>query len=71
LERRIAIRARKAEETAGDYYKMLYADHRAERRRRRHPLRYDYFGTSRCMFATDAPFDAEQGRASSPRRLQR
>jgi predicted TIM-barrel fold metal-dependent hydrolase len=23
---------------------------------------HGYFGTSRCLFATDAPFDAEQGR---------
>jgi len=25
-------------------------------------LWHAYFGTQRCLFATDAPFDAEQGR---------
>jgi predicted TIM-barrel fold metal-dependent hydrolase len=23
---------------------------------------HEYFGTARCLFATDAPFDAEQGK---------
>jgi uncharacterized protein len=43
-----------------DYYKMLYADTALGEVA---PTRcgHAFFGTSRCLFATDAPFDAEQG----------
>lgn len=44
-----------------DYFKMLYADTalgvRAATR-----CGYEFFGTKSCLFASDAPFDAEGGR---------
>ena len=45
-----------------EYYKMLYADTALGEAA---PTRcgHDFFGTAKCLFATDAPFDAEQGRA--------
>jgi predicted TIM-barrel fold metal-dependent hydrolase len=45
-----------------DYFKMLYADTALGEIA---PTRcgHDFFGTAKCLFATDAPFDAEQGRA--------
>ena len=45
-----------------DYFKMLYADTALGELA---PTRcgHDFFGTDKCVFATDAPFDAEQGRA--------
>lgn len=44
-----------------DYYKMLYADTALGEVA---PTRcgHAFFGTDRCLFATDAPFDSEQGR---------
>jgi aminocarboxymuconate-semialdehyde decarboxylase len=44
-----------------DYYKMLYADTALGEVA---PTRcgHAFFGTGRCLFATDAPFDSEQGR---------
>ena len=44
-----------------DYYKMLYADTALGEVA---PTRcgHAFFGTGHCLFATDAPFDAEQGR---------
>ena len=43
-----------------EYYKMLYADTALGEVA---PTRcgHAFFGTGRCVFATDAPFDAEQG----------
>jgi uncharacterized protein len=43
-----------------DYFKMLYADTALGEEA---PTRcgHAFFGTARCLFATDAPFDAEQG----------
>jgi uncharacterized protein len=46
----------------GDYFKMLYADSALNGDAAATRCGHDYFGTSRCLFATDAPFDAEQGR---------
>jgi predicted TIM-barrel fold metal-dependent hydrolase len=45
-----------------DYFRMLYADTAVGEAA---PTRcgHAFFGTPRCLFATDAPFDAEQGRA--------
>ncbi len=45
-----------------DYFKMLYADTALGEVA---PTRcgHDFFGTNKCVFATDAPFDAEQGHA--------
>ena len=44
-----------------DYYKMLYADTALGEVA---PTRcgHAFFGTPNCLFATDAPFDSEQGR---------
>ena len=44
-----------------DYYKMLYADTALGEAA---PTRcgHAFFGTANCLFATDAPFDSEQGR---------
>jgi predicted TIM-barrel fold metal-dependent hydrolase len=44
-----------------DYYRMLYADTALGEVA---PTRcgHAFFGTPQCLFATDAPFDAEQGR---------
>ncbi len=44
-----------------DYYKMLYADTALGEAA---PTRCGqaFFGTGHCLFATDAPFDSEQGR---------
>ncbi len=46
----------------GDYFKMLYADTALNGDFAATACGHAYFGTSRCLFATDAPFDAEQGR---------
>ena len=45
-----------------DYFKMLYADTALGEVA---PTRcgHAFFGTDKCVFATDAPFDSEQGRA--------
>jgi aminocarboxymuconate-semialdehyde decarboxylase len=44
-----------------EYYKMLYADTALGEVA---PTRcgHAFFGTAKCLFASDAPFDAEQGR---------
>jgi aminocarboxymuconate-semialdehyde decarboxylase len=44
-----------------DYYRMLYADTALGEVA---PTRcgHAFFGTGHCVFATDAPFDSEQGR---------
>jgi aminocarboxymuconate-semialdehyde decarboxylase len=44
-----------------EYFKMLYADTALGEEA---PTRcgHAFFGTASCLFATDAPFDAEQGR---------
>jgi predicted TIM-barrel fold metal-dependent hydrolase len=45
-----------------EYFRMLYADTALGEVA---PTRcgHDFFGTPQCLFATDAPFDAEQGHA--------
>ena len=45
-----------------DYYKMLYADTAIGGVEAPTRCGHAFFGTSHCLFATDAPFDAEQGR---------
>src|SRR5262245_2688469 len=45
-----------------DYFKMLYADTALNGDAAATACGHAYFSTSRCLFATDAPFDAEQGR---------
>jgi predicted TIM-barrel fold metal-dependent hydrolase len=44
-----------------DYYKMLYADTALNGEIAATRCGHAFFGTSSCLFATDAPFDAEQG----------
>ena len=45
-----------------DYYKMLYADTALGGEEAPTRCGHAFFGTSHTLFATDAPFDAEQGR---------
>ena len=45
-----------------DYYKMLYADTAIGGEVAPTRCGHAFFGTPHCLFATDAPFDAEQGR---------
>jgi aminocarboxymuconate-semialdehyde decarboxylase len=45
-----------------DYFKMLYADTALNGAKGATRCGHDFFGTSLCLFATDAPFDAEGGR---------
>lgn len=45
-----------------DYYKMLYADTAIGGELAPTRCGLDFFGSAHCLFATDAPFDAEQGR---------
>jgi predicted TIM-barrel fold metal-dependent hydrolase len=45
-----------------EYFKMLYADTALSGEEAPTRCGHAFFGTSHCLFATDAPFDAEQGR---------
>src|SRR5437588_2322273 len=45
-----------------DYFKMLYADTALNGGKAATRCGHDFFGTAFCLFATDAPFDAEGGR---------
>jgi aminocarboxymuconate-semialdehyde decarboxylase len=45
-----------------EYYRMLYADTSVNGSSAAARCGHAFFGTSHCLFATDAPFDAEQGR---------
>ncbi|TMG76490.1 MAG: amidohydrolase [Betaproteobacteria bacterium] len=45
-----------------DYYKMLYADTSLNGSVAATRCGHEFFTTGHCLFATDAPFDAEQGR---------
>ena len=44
-----------------EYYRMLYADTALNGNIAATRCGHDFFGTDHCLFATDAPFDAEQG----------
>ena len=44
-----------------EYYRMLYADTALNGSIAATRCGHDFFGTDHCLFATDAPFDAEQG----------
>lgn len=46
----------------GDYYRMLYADTALNGSIAATRCGHAFFTTGHCLFATDAPFDAEQGR---------
>lgn len=56
--------ARKAglKKRPAEYYRMLYADTSVNGSAAAARCGHAFFGTSHCVFATDAPFDAEQGR---------
>src|SRR6478672_5401667 len=45
-----------------EYFKMLYADTALNGDVGATVCGHAYFGTERCLFATDAPFDSEKGR---------
>jgi aminocarboxymuconate-semialdehyde decarboxylase len=45
-----------------DYYKMLYADTAISGEIEPTRCGHAFFGTPKCLFATDAPFDPERGR---------
>ena len=44
------------------YYRMIYADTALNGSASAMRCGHDFFGTSHCLFATDAPFDPERGR---------
>ncbi|HVA11724.1 MAG TPA: amidohydrolase family protein [Stellaceae bacterium] len=46
-----------------EYYRMLYADTALNGNIAATRCGHAFFGTDHCLFATDAPFDAEQGNA--------
>jgi aminocarboxymuconate-semialdehyde decarboxylase len=46
-----------------EYFRMLYADTALNGAIAATRCGHDFFGTGHCLFATDAPFDAERGRA--------
>ena len=46
-----------------DYFKMLYADTALGGEAAPTRCGHAFFGTTHCLFATDAPFDPERGRA--------
>ena len=46
-----------------DYYKMLYADTALGGEEAPTKCGHAFFGTTKCLFATDAPFDPQRGRA--------
>jgi aminocarboxymuconate-semialdehyde decarboxylase len=50
------------ERPPADYFKLLYADTALNGDAPATRCGHAYFGTSHCLFATDAPFDPEQGR---------
>jgi uncharacterized protein len=45
-----------------DYFRMLYADTALNGAAAATRCGHDFFGTARCLFATDAPFDPQGGR---------
>jgi aminocarboxymuconate-semialdehyde decarboxylase len=45
-----------------DYFRMLYADTALNGEAAATRCGHAFFGTEHCLFATDAPFDAEHGR---------
>jgi len=61
-ERNPAVEDVGLEKPVMDYFKMLYADTALNGEIAPTRCGLAFFGTSSCLFATDAPFDAEQGR---------
>ena len=44
-----------------DYFKLLYADTALNGNIAATRCGHDFFGSDHCLFATDAPFDADRG----------
>jgi uncharacterized protein len=63
VERNPAAEARGLKKPPLDYFKMLYADTALGGEVAPTRCGHAFFGTRHCLFATDAPFDPEQGRA--------
>jgi len=63
LERNPAAEARGLKRPPLDYFKMLYADTALGGELAPTRCGHAFFGTTHCLFATDAPFDPERGRA--------
>ncbi len=57
VARKAGLRKKPAE-----YYRMLYADTSVNGSAAAMRCGHEFFTTGHCLFATDAPFDAEQGR---------
>lgn len=63
VERNPAAEARGLKKPPLDYFKMLYADTALGGEAAPTRCGHAFFGTRHCLFATDAPFDPERGRA--------
>ena len=63
VERNPAAEERKLKRPPLDYYRMFYADTAIGGEEAPTRCGHAFFGTSKCLFATDAPFDPERGRA--------
>jgi uncharacterized protein len=63
VERNPTAEQRRLKKSPLDYFKMLYADTALGGERAPTRCGHAFFGTKHCLFATDAPFDPERGRA--------
>jgi aminocarboxymuconate-semialdehyde decarboxylase len=63
VERNPVAEARALKRPPIDYFKMLYADTALGGEDAPTRCGHAFFGTTHCLFATDAPFDPERGRA--------
>jgi uncharacterized protein len=63
VERNPTAEARGLKKPPLEYFKMLYADTALGGEVAPTRCGHAFFGTSHCLFATDAPFDPERGRA--------
>jgi uncharacterized protein len=63
VERNPAAEQQGLKKSPFDYFKMLYADTALGGERAPTRCGHAFFGTKHCLFATDAPFDPERGRA--------
>jgi aminocarboxymuconate-semialdehyde decarboxylase len=61
-ERNPLVEERGLKKPAVDYFKMLYADTALNGVSAATRCGHAFFSTQSCLFATDAPFDAEAGR---------
>jgi aminocarboxymuconate-semialdehyde decarboxylase len=62
-ERNPLAEERKLKRPPLDYFKMLYADTAIGGEEAPTRCGHAFFGTPKCLFATDAPFDPERGRS--------